>query len=81
MSRDKDITALRALLFETLEGVKSGAMDLDRARAVNEISKTLVETARVEVDYLKTTGGQESGFMESPKEPALPGRTVHRIKG
>lgn len=82
----QDITALRAALFETLAGVKAGTMDLDRARAVNELGKTLVDTARVEVDYLRATGGGESAFLDAAVGAAnLPAgittSVVHRIKG
>ena len=62
---NQDITSLREQLFATLAGVKNGTLDLDRARAVNEIGKTLVDTARVEVDYLRATGGSESEFLNT----------------
>lgn len=80
-----DITTLREQLFATLAGVKDGSIDLERARAVNEIGKTLVDTARVEVDYLRATGGGESAFLDtaigSDNLPAgVTGRTVHRLK-
>lgn len=61
----KTINDLRATLFETLEAVKSGAMDLEKARAVNEIGKTLIDSAKVEVEYLRTAGGGESSFIDS----------------
>ena len=81
----KSISDLRETLFATLEAVKSGALDLDKARAVNEIAKTIVDTAKVEVDFLKTTSGDESEFI-APKgddelPPGITGRTVHRLQG
>jgi hypothetical protein len=81
----QDITALREALFDTLAKVKTGEIDLDRARAVNEIGKTLVESAKVEVDYLRATGGGESTFLDSTVgtnnlPPGITGRTVHRLK-
>ena len=60
-----DITALRAHLFEALQSVKAGTLDLDKARAINEIGKTIVDTAKVEVDYLRATGGGESSFIDT----------------
>ena len=60
-----DITALRAALFDALRGVKAGTMELDKARAINELSKTLVDTAKVEVEYLRATGSGESAFIDS----------------
>lgn len=83
-----NLQALREALFDTLRGVKAGTVDLDRARAVNELGKTLVDSAKVEVEYLKTAGSGESGFIEGgPKEQreALPNGitsiTRHRLKG
>lgn len=64
-----DITALRAILFDTLRGVKAGTIELDKARAINDISARLIDTAKVEVDYLRATGGGESGFLEVPLMP------------
>jgi len=80
----QDITTLREQLFATLAAVKDGSIDLDRARAVNEIGKTLVDTARVEVNYLRATGGGESEFLSTTVgndhlPPGITGRTVHRL--
>lgn len=83
----KTIDDLRTALFDTLEQVKAGTMDLDKARAVNELGKTLIDSARVEVDYLRTTGGEASSFIDTTPdedEKDLPkgitGRTVHRLR-
>ena len=87
-SQTNNLQALRDALFETLRGVKAGTVDLDRARAVNELGKTLVDSAKVEVEYLKTAGSGESTFIESPgqqDQAALPNGiasiTRHRLKG
>jgi hypothetical protein len=82
----KSIEDLREALFATLQGVKDGTIDVDRARTVNELGKTLCETARVEVDYLKANGGGESEFLQGTVgadnlPPGITGRTVHRLKG
>lgn len=81
----QDITLLREQLFATLAAVKDGSIDIDRARAVNDIGKTLVETARVEVDYLRATGGAESEFLNAAVDPdklppGITGRTIHRLR-
>lgn len=80
---EDNLGTLRALLFETLRGVKDGSLDTERARGVNEIAKTLVDTAKVEVDFVRATDGTESAFIATRESaPALPGRTVvHRLKG
>lgn len=82
---EKTITDLRAALFETLQQVKNGTMDLDKARAVNELGKTLIDSAKVEVEYLRAAGGGESAFLDSAAgadnlPPGITGRTVHRLK-
>ena len=82
----KSISDLRAALFATLEAVKDGTMDLDKARQVNEVAKTIVETAKVEVDYLRVTGGGESQFIDTAAgqdnlPPGITGVVRHRLQG
>lgn len=78
----KTIEDLRETLFSTLQAVKDGTLDLDKARAVNEIGKTLIDSARVEVDYLRTAGGGESSFIATQANlpPGITGVRQHRIK-
>lgn len=80
-----NINDLRGTLFETLKGIKDGTIDLDKARAINEVSKTIIDTAKVEVDYLKVNGGGESAFVEAVANDNLPpgivGITRHRLVG
>ena len=56
------IDDLRNHLFETLEALKDDEkpMDLERARAVADVAKVIVESAKVEVDFLKVTGAIRS---------------------
>ena len=67
-----NIETLRAHLFSALEGVKKGELDLERARAVNDIAKTIVDTARVEVDFIRATDGTESAFLTNGQAAASP---------
>lgn len=82
----KSINDLREILFATLEGIKDGSVDLDKARAINDLGKTITETAKVEVDYLRAAGGGESSFIDtaigkSNLPPGITGITQHRLKG
>lgn len=82
----KTIEDLRQALFDTLQGVKDGTVDIDKARAINELGKTLVETAKVEVDYLRVTDGGESEFLSTAVgsnnlPPGITGVTRHRLAG
>jgi hypothetical protein len=49
---------LRNHLFETLEALKDEEepMELDRARAIADISRVIVDSAKVEVNFLNVTG-------------------------
>lgn len=81
----KNISDLRDSLFATLEAVKAGTLEIDRARAVNEVARSIIETAKVEVDYLRTTGGGESSFIDAAigadnLPDGITGRTVHRLR-
>ena len=79
---------LRNHLFETLEALKDDEkpMDLDRARAVAEVAKVIVDSAKVEVDFLKVTGAVRSThFLPTeaddetvPRRPQLAAATVRR---
>jgi hypothetical protein len=84
MTKGQDLSALRAVLFETLQAVKAGEIELDKARAVNDIGKTLLDSAKVEVDYLRATGQGSSQFLEAAGVPLPPGITSvrrHRLVG
>lgn len=85
-----DISALREHLFDTIKAVKAGTIGLDEARAINELGKTITDTAKVEVDYLRATGGGESAFIDTAVgadnvpgnlPQGITGRRVHRLKG
>lgn len=71
MSQTNDMSALRDELFATLRGLKAKTIDIDTARMVNDVAKTLVDTAKVEVEYLRVTDGSSSTFIPS-HGPALP---------
>jgi hypothetical protein len=80
------IEDLRSALFATLQGVKDGSIDIEKARAVNELGKTLCDTAKVEVEYLKASGGGESSFLSTAigadnLPPGITGITQHRLRG
>ena len=59
-----DINELREHLFDTLRGLKDGSINVDQARAVSDVAQVLINTAKVEVDYLRATGQQSgTGFV------------------
>jgi hypothetical protein len=68
-----DINELRTALFETLQAVKTGTMDVSRAKAVSDVAQTIINTAKVEIDYMAASGETvSSGFLGKPSgRPAL----------
>jgi len=60
MARNK-INDLRDHLFATLEALQDEKepMDLDRARAIADVAQVIINSAKVEVDFLKATGRAE----------------------
>lgn len=80
----KQIGDLRDALFDTLDQLrdKENPMDLDRAKAVAEVAQVIINTAKVEVDFMRQRGNDRgTGFV--PDEPdALPASGAPRlIKG
>lgn len=74
------IEDLRNHLFATLEALQDEdkPMDIERAKAIAQVSQQVIESAKVEVKYLETVGGTTgSGFIpESPRQPTLTARVV-----
>lgn len=91
MSEQKrTIEDLRNVLFDTIDAVKSGKMEIDRAKTISDLAQVMVNTAKAEVDYARATGATGSGFLEigqikTPEGALLPkgitGVHVHRLKG
>lgn len=91
------ITQMREHLMQTLASLRDreNPMEPDRARAVAQVASVLVDTAKVEIDYIKATGADRSDFLEAPPTtPALPSANdvpaahnpfpvskVHRLQG
>ncbi len=82
-----NIEALRRHLFETLEALKDkeNPMDIERAKAISEVSQVIINTAKVEVQYAQATGLRTTGFLQDGSEDALPpGITsvrIHKLQG
>lgn len=60
------IEDLRNHLFATLEALQDddNPMDLARAKAIADVSQVIVNSAKIEVDFLRATGRiQGSGFI------------------
>lgn len=66
------MTDLRNHLFTALEALqdKDDPMDIDRAKAIADIGKVLVDSAKVEVMFINAMDGEAktTGFIESERD-------------
>ncbi len=72
-----NVNDLREALFETMQMLKVGdeRMDLDKAKVIAELSQVIINSAKVEVDFLKQTGNENgTGFLnaETTKQLGAP---------
>lgn len=84
-----NISTVRQHLLDTLADLRNreNPMEVERARAVADVARVLVDSAKVEVDFIKASGATGSDFMlpdDEEKQPQLPsgitGIRRHHIK-
>lgn len=82
-----NIESLRGHLFDALKGLKNGSIDIDKAKAMSDIAQTIINSAKVEVEYAKATGSRTTGFLENSQDapqtglpPGITGIRQHRMK-
>ena len=67
------IADLRKHLFDTIAALKDSEkpMDLERAKTIADVAQTIINSAKVEVDFMRLRGDKGSAFV--PEEKQLPG--------
>lgn len=64
------IEDLRNHLFATLEALQDeeNPMEIDRAKTIADVAQVIVNSAKIEVDFIKATGKSEgTGFIPEIK--------------
>lgn len=87
--RKHTIDDLRDMMFETLQALKDKdkPMEIERALAMKEVAQVIVNSAKVEVEHMRISGSDGSGFIPvqsaDRKQPLLPGAstTVSTLHG
>lgn len=74
---NRDINTLREHLFDVIDGLNSGTVSVEKARAVGETAQTIINSAKVEVELAKATGQKPSGFIGALEKPT--GTITHRL--
>jgi len=53
---------LREVLFETLEGVKAGTIDANKAKAISQVAQTLLNSVQTQIEVRKLELGSKMKF-------------------
>lgn len=74
-TKKNKIEDLRALLFTTLERLldEDDPMDCQQAKSIANVGRVIVESAKIEVEFMKTFGGDGSGFIAVCEPKTLTG--------
>jgi hypothetical protein len=75
---------LREHLMQTLNALRDREkpMEVDRARAVAQVASVAVESAKVEVEYIRAIGGNSrSPFLTPTGTPELPAPDENKATG
>lgn len=85
MSNKNNIDELRGHLFDTLRSLKDGSMSVETAQAMSLVGKTIIDTAKVEIEFTKASGETvESKFLErdvADLPSGITSITRHRLAG
>lgn len=80
----KNINDLRDVMFEAMQSLRDGTITVEQAKAMSSIGDTIINSAKLEVEFAKATGHKGSGFI-AERQPALPagvtGITRHHLQG
>lgn len=68
------INQVRQSLLDTLTDLRNreAPMDIERAKAVATVASVLVDSVKVENEYLKITRQDRSDFLEQPVDDGVP---------
>ena len=65
----RNLHALREHLFDVIELLKTNKIEVEEAKAITQTAQTIINSAKVEVDFLKLRGDKatESEFLKIGK--------------
>lgn len=76
------IDDLRDHLFDTLRALRDpkAPMEIDRAKAIAEVGRAVIDSAKVEVDYLRVVGASGgTGFIPATDPPRALGKPSPKV--
>lgn len=66
----KTIQDLRTHLFDAIQGVRDKTLTIEQAKTISDLSQVIVNTAKVEVDFVRATERRESQFLGNAEQVA-----------
>ena len=85
------ISTVRAHMLDQLRAIRAAKpgpeldAEIRRGKSVSDVAQTIINSAKVEVEYLTATGQGSTPFLEvPPDQPYLPGLTgsdTQRLEG
>jgi len=69
------ITDLRNHLFESIELLKDGKMEVAQAKAIAELGQTIINSGKLELDYIDKLGLPKTEFI-----PLDDGKKINGLK-
>ena len=78
----KDIQGLRDRLFDLLDGVRSGEVEVETAKTMVRVADSIIDTARVENDFLRATENiHGTGFISTQRQQIAPPQIERGMAG
>lgn len=68
----KNISDLRDAMFNTLQLLNEGKITVEQAKAASEVGQVIINSAKVEVDYIRANNGGDSVFLDTTATAPLP---------
>jgi hypothetical protein len=65
VEKKDDFDSMRRLLFESMRMVKQGELDVEKAKSISSMAQTIINSVKVEIDFLKLTGSDDKPKMIS----------------
>lgn len=57
----RNMNSLREKLFDTMDGLQSKSVTVAEAKAICEVAQVIINTAKVEIDFIKAIGAKKGG--------------------
>jgi hypothetical protein len=55
--------SMREIIFESMRMVKAGTLDVEKAKSISMLGQTIINSVKVEVDFIKLTGSSNKSKM------------------